>query len=54
MRTKIKEYRAKHLARVGTGNTTPLKSLFYMDMLNSYRRIKDHALNIAEVLSGEK
>ncbi|MBN1442947.1 MAG: hypothetical protein JXA90_09565, partial [Planctomycetes bacterium] len=50
----MKQSRARHLARVGTGTTTPLKSLFYTDMLNSYRRIKDHALNIAEVLAGEK
>ena len=50
----MKEYRSSHLARVGTGSTTPLKSLIFTDMLNAYRRIKDHALNIAEVLAGEK
>ncbi|MCF7956164.1 MAG: Na/Pi cotransporter family protein [Phycisphaerae bacterium] len=50
----MKECRAKHLQRVGTDLTTPLKSLIYTDMLNAYRRIKDHALNIAEVLAGEK
>gem|GEM_PF-24249 len=50
----MKKYRSSHLSRVGTGTTTPLKSLFYTDMLNAYRRIKDHALNIAEVLAGEK
>ncbi|MBN1765444.1 MAG: phosphate ABC transporter substrate-binding protein PstS family protein [Sedimentisphaerales bacterium] len=50
----MKKYRSSHLARVGTGSTTPMKSLMYMDMLNSYRRIKDHAYNIAEVLAGEK
>jgi Na+/phosphate symporter len=33
---------------------SPLFSLVYMDMLNFYRRMKDHALNIAEVLAGEK
>ena len=50
----VKEYRRKHLERVGTEHTSPLKSLIITDMLNSYRRIKDHALNIAEVLAGEK
>jgi len=50
----MKECRTKHLERVGTILTTPLKSLIYTDMLNAYRRIKDHALNIAEVLAGEK
>jgi len=50
----VKEYRGKHLERVGTEHTSPLKSLIFTDMLNSYRRIKDHALNIAEALTGEK
>jgi phosphate:Na+ symporter len=42
------------LIRVGDGKRQPLKSLIYTDMLSSYRRIKDHAFNIAEVLAGEK
>ena len=50
----MKETRSRHMERVGTGETTPLKSLIYTDMLNAYRRIKDHALNVAEVLAGEK
>jgi phosphate:Na+ symporter len=50
----MKDFRTSHLERVGTGTTTPLKSLIFTDMLNSYRRIKDHAFNIAEVLAGEK
>ena len=50
----MKECRSKHLARVGDGLASPLKSLIYTDMLTSYRRIKDHAFNIAEVLAGEK
>ena len=43
----VKEYRRKHLERVGTEYTSPLKSLIFTDMLNSYRRIKDHGLNVA-------
>ncbi len=50
----IKEYRTNHLERVETGNLSPLKSLIITDMLNAYRRVKDHGLNIAEVLGGEK
>jgi len=50
----MKECRTRHLERVGTGAATPLKSLIYTDILNAYRRIKDHGLNIAEVLGGEK
>jgi phosphate:Na+ symporter len=61
MRTKglavtnlMKECRERHLARVGEGVVSPLMSLIYTDMLTDYRRIKDHAFNIAEVLAGEK
>jgi len=50
----MKDCRTRHLERVGTGAATPLKNLIYTDILNAYRRIKDHALNIAEVLGGEK
>jgi len=50
----MKRYRREHLTRVSSGAVTPLKSLIYTDMLNAYRRIKDHGLNIAEVLGGEK
>lgn len=50
----VKKYRASHLDRVAAGDTSPLKSLIFTDILNSYRRIKDHTLNIAEVFGGEK
>jgi len=50
----IKGLRTTHLERVGNKLTTPLHSLIYTDILNAYRRVKDHALNIAEVLAGEK
>ena len=50
----MKEYRTKHLNRLSDGTTTALKSLIFTDILNAYRRIKDHAFNIAEVLAGEK
>jgi phosphate:Na+ symporter len=50
----MKKYRSSHIARIESGHASPLKSLYYMDMLNAYRRIKDHAFNIAEVIAGEK
>ena len=50
----MKECRERHLTRVGDGVVSPLMSLIYTDMLTAYRRIKDHAFNIAEVLAGEK
>jgi len=50
----VREYRSNHLERLGRGECKPLESIAYTDMLNAYRRIKDHALNIAEVLGGDK
>jgi phosphate:Na+ symporter len=52
--TLMKKCRNNHLQRVNLGIVNPLMSLIYTDMLTAYRRIKDHAFNIAEVLVGEK
>jgi len=54
IRHKIKNYRASHLNRLAAEQTSPMMSLIYMDLLNSYRRMLDHAFNIAEVLCGVK
>ena len=51
---RMKRIRNKHMHRLEKNETSPLQSLNYLDMLNAYRRIKDHAFNIAEVLAGEK
>jgi len=51
---KVRDYRARHMARFQDERTTPLASVAFTDMLNAYRRINDHALNIAEALAGEK
>jgi len=50
----MKTFRDRHLERLATGKISPLVSLVMPDMLSAYRRIKDHAFNIAEVLAGEK
>ena len=50
----VKKYRTNHLERMSAGAILPLKSLIFNDMLTSYRKIKDHALNISETLAGEK
>ena len=50
----MKKYRSNHLERLGEQKATPFESLAFADILNSYRRIKDHAFNIAEVVAGEK
>ncbi len=51
---EMKSFRDNHLIRVGTKQATPLASLVFTDILNAYRRIKDHGLNIAEAIAGEK
>ncbi|HKL22379.1 MAG TPA: hypothetical protein VJ904_11275, partial [Tichowtungia sp.] len=50
----MKDNRAKHLTRLQNEEVSAYFSLAYTDMLNFYRRMKDHALNIAEVVAGEK
>lgn len=50
----MKQIRKRHLQRLSANEVTPLKSLIYMDILNHYRRMKDHAFNVAEVVGGEK
>jgi len=47
----MKNARRKHLDRMQQGAVTPNKSLIYSDMLTAYRKIGDHALNIAEALA---
>lgn len=50
----VKDYRDRHLERVSSKEVSPLNSLIYNDILTSYRKIKDHAQNIAESLAGVK
>lgn len=51
---KMKALRREHISRLQEEKVNPLFSLVYTDMLNSYRRMKDHALNIAEIAVGDK
>lgn len=50
----MKIYRKQHLERLAREQVNPLCSLIYTDILTDYRRMKDHALNIAESQAGEK
>ncbi len=50
----VKESRRRHLSQVGNESSNPRSTLIFTDMLNAYRRVKDHVLNIAEALAGEK
>ncbi len=51
---RMKDIRKRHLQRLSEEKVTPFKSLIYLDLLNQYRRMKDHAVNVAEVIAGEK
>ncbi len=50
----MKDLRSRHFDRVKSKNVLPFKSMTYIDILSAYRKIKDHTLNIAEALVGEK
>ena len=50
----IREFREEHIANLTKMKIDPLVNSSYCDMLNSYRRVKDHTLNISEALAGEK
>ncbi len=49
-----KAARQEYLARMEVTAMPPLRSVMFVDMLQCYRKIKDHGINIAEALVGEK
>lgn len=51
---QIREIREKHWARLSKTKLDPMVSTYYMDIANSYRRSKDHLVNIAEAICGAK
>ena len=48
---RVKELRDKHIFEIATKSFDPKQTLSYTAQLNAYRKIKDHAKNIAEVLT---
>jgi phosphate:Na+ symporter len=50
----FREKRSRHLEDIARTKPDPLLSISYMNMLTTYRNIKDHILNVAEVLTGDK
>ena len=52
--TLAKQYREEHLNQIEHAGTSPQQTLIIIDMLQSYRKIRSHALNIAEAIAGEK
>ena len=51
---QFREMRARHLQKLCQKQMDPLICTIYPDMLNGYRRIKEHLLNVAEAIAGEK
>ena len=54
VKTQIKNLRRQHLEALSGGNIAPLETVAYLATLNAYARVRDHATNIAEAISGEK
>ena len=47
----VKELRNAHLLSLSESRIDPVQSMAYSAMLNGYRKVKDHAENIAESLA---
>ncbi|MCA9079928.1 MAG: Na/Pi cotransporter family protein, partial [Planctomycetaceae bacterium] len=54
IRKLIKKLRRDHLADVSSSQIPPQVTVAFLNALNSFGRIRDHAQNIAEVVSGDK
>jgi phosphate:Na+ symporter len=54
IRRTIKEYRRDHLEDLSSITIDPQVSVAFMATLNAYARVRDHAQNIGEVISGDK
>lgn len=49
-----KRARKGHIDRLSAGGCGVNEGLVYIDMLNSFEKIGDHAINLAEMLAGER
>ncbi|SEN55316.1 phosphate:Na+ symporter [Amphibacillus marinus] len=49
-----KRFRKKHIIRLNEGKCSGSSGIVYVDILSNLERIGDHALNIAEMVLGEK
>ncbi len=54
LKKKAKLMRDSHIEQLSHSRVEPNVNLTYTSTLNSYRRVRDHALNIAEAIAGEK
>ncbi len=51
---RIKDLRGIHLTSLSATRIEPIVSTSYLTMLLNYRRLKDHCLNVAEAVAGDK
>lgn len=53
---RAKQFREEHLSRIAQADTptSPMQTLVIIDILQAYRKIRAHVLNIAEAAAGEK
>lgn len=54
IRDEIKQLRRKHLDDLSNGSIAPPVSVAFLAALNAYSRVRDHAREIAEAVSGER
>jgi len=50
----VRSLRSRHWDRLSHEESTPLVGTTYSDVLHSYRKMKEHLLNVAQVRAGEK
>jgi len=51
---RVKELRTQFLVKMSEEGTDPQIAVAYNAQLNAYRRVREHALNVAEAMAGEK
>ena len=50
----VKQLRRKHLSNLLNDKIEPQVSVAFLSALNAYSRLRDHTINIAESIAGEK
>jgi phosphate:Na+ symporter len=48
------EFRENHLMRTSSGKCRPAAGPLYSDLLNSFEKMGDHAVNVVEAITGLK
>ena len=54
LRREVKQLRRNHLSDLSVGSVAPSVSVAYLAVLNAFSRVRDHAENVADAISGEK